>query len=70
MDRDELSLQKAVAEIGPISVIVKVSDKLMHYRSGIFVDDGTCSGLSLHAILAVGYTPSYWIIKNRLVLYA
>lgn len=60
----ETNLQRAVAEVGPISVVVKVSDKLMHYKSGIFVDDGTCSRYRLHAILAVGYQTSYWIIKN------
>lgn len=60
----ETNLQRAVAEVGPISVVVKVSNKLMHYKSGIFVDDGTCAPNRLHAILAVGYQPSYWIIKN------
>ena len=51
--------------MGPISVVVRVSDKLMHYKSGTFVDDGTCAPNRLHAILAVGYQPGYWIIKNR-----
>ncbi|MCU7801432.1 MAG: C1 family peptidase [gamma proteobacterium symbiont of Lucinoma myriamae] len=44
------------------------TNKLQHYRSGIFVDT-TCSPTRLHAILVVGYEPGYWIIKNRLVAF-
>ena len=58
-------LQLAVAIGGPISVGVLASVKLQKYKGGVFYDK-TCNEAGIgHAFLVVGYTPVYWIIKNR-----
>ena len=42
--------------------------KLKNYRSGIFTDL-SCSPVQLnHGMLAVGYGPGYWLVKNRYAL--
>ncbi|KAJ8921571.1 hypothetical protein NQ315_010476 [Exocentrus adspersus] len=64
---EELSLQYAVATIGPISVAIN-ADGLQHYVSGVF-DDASCNGIILnHGVLVVGYGTDdgkeYWLVKN------
>jgi hypothetical protein len=46
----------------PVSVCVDASGGFQHYQSGVF--SGPCGTQINHAILAVGYTGSYWIVKN------
>ncbi|XP_044262268.1 procathepsin L-like [Tribolium madens] len=65
---DEVSLQTAVANYGPIAVAIDATEGLQFYSGGIFQDE-TCDSTSLnHGVLAVGYGHEdgydYWIIKN------
>jgi len=46
----------------PVSVCVDASGGFQSYHSGVF--NGPCGTQINHAILAVGYTASYWIVKN------
>jgi len=46
----------------PVSVCVDASGGFQHYSSGVF--SGPCGTQINHAILAVGYTSAYWIVKN------
>jgi cathepsin L len=46
----------------PVSVCVDASGGFQSYHSGVF--SGPCGTQINHAILAVGYTASYWIVKN------
>jgi len=46
----------------PVSVCVDASGGFQHYSGGVF--SGPCGTSINHAILAVGYTASYWIVKN------
>jgi len=46
----------------PVSVCVDASGGFQHYAGGVF--SGPCGTQINHAILAVGYTASYWIVKN------
>ncbi|TDG49695.1 hypothetical protein AWZ03_003933 [Drosophila navojoa] len=60
--RTESALAYALAEKGPVSVCVDAS-KFQHYRGGIF-SDPSCGQHVNHAVLAVGYGPDFWLIKN------
>jgi hypothetical protein len=46
----------------PVSVCVDASGGFQSYHSGVF--SGPCGTRINHAILAVGYTSQYWIVKN------
>jgi len=46
----------------PVSVCVDASGGFQSYHSGVF--SGPCGSQINHAILAVGYTSQYWIVKN------
>jgi cathepsin L len=66
---DEVALQEAVAQIGPIAVGINATS-LQFYQSGVLFDP-TCGGADGidHAVLVVGYGTSsdgidYWLIKN------
>ena len=48
---------------GALSVCFEVTDKTSYYSSGILRDD-TCRSYANHAVTAVGYTPSYVLVKN------
>lgn len=48
-------------EYGPVSVAIH-SAPIQHYVSGIFNE--ACDGNVDHAVLAVGYGPDYYLIKN------
>ncbi|XP_063301936.1 uncharacterized protein LOC134601390 [Pelobates fuscus] len=63
----------SVAQDGPITVLIAISEEFMQYSTGIF--DGSCPGIINHAVIIVGYgsetsghspdiKQDYWIIKN------
>ena len=71
---DEMALQKAVAENGPISVGIDASKPSFHHYSNATYYDESCSSKKLdHGVLVVGYGSKkvtkdaegdYWIVKN------
>lgn len=63
--RDEDSIKLAVATVGPIAISINASPKTFQlYSNGIY-DDSDCSSSTVnHAMLVIGYTPDYWILKN------
>lgn len=62
---DEVSLQNYVAR-GPVLALIDDSNPAFNaYRGGTFA--GPCnSGPPTRAVLIVGYTSDYWIVKNSL----
>ncbi|KAH1022762.1 procathepsin L [Dendroctonus ponderosae] len=67
LQADELSLQQAVATIGPISVAIDGSN-LQFYAGGVFRDDDCIPGRVNHGVLVVGYGieagREFWLVKN------
>jgi len=68
---DEVMLQEAVGNIGPVSVAYEVAPDFRFYKSGVYTSNvcRTDPEHVSHAVLAVGYNiPEtglpYWIIKN------
>ncbi|XP_056633311.1 uncharacterized protein LOC130442924 [Diorhabda sublineata] len=59
----EEALADAVASVGPISVGLNADFDWQFYGGGIF-DHFSCDDDLNHGVLAVGYTPEAWIIKN------
>jgi C1A family cysteine protease len=57
----ESTLSSKLNEL-PVSVCVDASGGFQSYHGGVF--SGPCGTQINHAILAVGYTSSYWIVKN------
>ena len=62
---DEDALAKAVATVGPVSVAIDATHhSFMFYSHGIY-EERACNAQNIdHAVLVVGYTPDYWIVKN------
>ncbi|XP_035039394.2 cathepsin S-like [Hippoglossus stenolepis] len=65
---NEIQLQAALAEIGPVSVAIDASrSKFVFYRHGVYIDH-RCSRNVNHGVLAVGYGSEgghdYWLVKN------
>lgn len=58
---DEQLLADHVAQ-QPVSVVVDASGGFQSYRGGVF--NGPCGNVPDHPVLIVGYTPTYWIVKN------
>jgi len=59
---NEAQLEAAIAQ-GPVSVAIEADQSgFQHYTSGIF--SGKCGDALDHAVLAVGYSKDYWIVKN------
>ena len=53
-----------VANYGPVAVSIDSrSDAFQHYRGGIF-SASLCENDVDHAMAVVGFTPTYWILKN------
>jgi len=57
----ETTLVKELANY-PVSIAVDASSGFQQYRGGIFT--GPCGKHLNHAVLAVGYTAQYYIVKN------
>lgn len=60
----EEALAYMIHKWGPVSVAVDFS-KQHGYKGGVIRAD-ECTGDPHHAVLAVGYTPEYWIVKNSM----
>ena len=62
---DEDALAVAVAAHGPISVSIDATNKsFQFYSHGIYEEPACWSDYADHAVLAVGYGPGYWLVKN------
>ena len=48
---------------GPVGTGIGVDRKFMSYRSGVYSDRG-CMNYNNHIVTTVGYTDSYWIVRN------
>ncbi|PAV82753.1 hypothetical protein WR25_24708 isoform C [Diploscapter pachys] len=47
---------------GPVAVGLATASAMFSYGSGIY--DGQCGSSINHAVVIVGFTPDYWIIRN------
>ncbi|KAF8796075.1 procathepsin L-like isoform X2 [Argiope bruennichi] len=70
---DEEALKKAVATVGPISVIIDAChNTFINYRSGIFDEPKCRTDIPSHAVLVIGYGTEdgkdYWLVKNSYLL--
>jgi cathepsin L len=67
IEKNEESLQEAVATVGPISIALDATGFFL-YKSGIFDDDNCQQNAPDHAILVVGYgaegAKDFWTVKN------
>ena len=59
--KGDQALAERVAQ-QPVSVVVDASGAFQSYRSGVF--NGPCGATPNQPVLIVGYTPTYWIVKN------
>ncbi|XP_031641272.1 cathepsin L1-like [Contarinia nasturtii] len=63
--KDEKSLVKAIAQYGPIPITINAAPKSFQlYSHGIYSDSSCTDKMVNHAMLAVGYTPDYFILQN------
>lgn len=67
IDDNENALKEAIANYGPIVIVIYASDNWKLYKSGIWYEP-ECSLDSNHAVTVVGYGREnghdYWLIKN------
>merc|ERR1719322_1101068 len=62
---DEEALAKALAFVGPVSVAIDASHRSFQFYSHGIYDEPDCSPQALdHGVLAVGYGPGYFLVKN------
>ena len=62
---DEDALVKALASVGPVSVAIDASHRSFQFYSHGIYDEPECSPQALdHGVLAVGYGPGYFLVKN------
>ena len=64
-EKNETDLAAAVANVGPVAVAIDASSHSFHFYSSGIYDNHHCSKVGMdHAVLAVGYGPGYWLVKN------
>ncbi|XP_056439065.1 procathepsin L-like [Gadus chalcogrammus] len=66
---NEMALQAAVAELGPVSVGINAGlDSFHQYKEGVYDPPDCGTETNTHAVLVVGYDTDqgqdYWIVKN------
>uniref|UniRef100_A0A182QUR5 Peptidase C1A papain C-terminal domain-containing protein n=1 Tax=Anopheles farauti TaxID=69004 RepID=A0A182QUR5_9DIPT len=66
MPKSEDALAYALWKVGPIPVSINAAPKSFQlYSKGIYDDEATCDNSKVnHAMLLLGYTKDYWILKN------
>ncbi|KAM7357973.1 cathepsin K2 [Cochliomyia hominivorax] len=66
--KDEETMKKIVATLGPLACSVNGLESLLLYKSGIYADEKCNEGEVNHSVLVVGYGSEngldYWIVKN------
>ena len=63
--RNERALAEALVAHGPVSVAINASPASIQLYGGGVIRDRTCDPNALnHAVVLVGYTSTYWILKN------
>ncbi|XP_075169866.1 cathepsin K2 [Haematobia irritans] len=66
--KDEDTMKKVIATLGPLACSVNGLESLLLYSSGIYSDEECNKGEVNHSILVVGYGSEngqdYWIVKN------
>ena len=61
--RGDQGLASALAS-GPVASGMKFDARVRAYQSGIYQDRGCQNSRPNHAVTTVGYTSSYWIVRN------
>ncbi len=62
--KDEAALVAAVSK-GPVAVAIEADQAIFqNYKSGVITNATACGTKLDHGVLIVGYTPTYWIVKN------
>uniref|UniRef100_A0A182VQA7 Peptidase C1A papain C-terminal domain-containing protein n=1 Tax=Anopheles minimus TaxID=112268 RepID=A0A182VQA7_9DIPT len=66
MPKNEDALAFALWKVGPIPVSINAAPKSFQlYSNGIYDDEASCDNSKVnHAMLLLGYTKDYWILKN------
>lgn len=49
---------------GPVSSVIYVNPMIQFYTAGVFTVYHCPPGTPNHAVVIVGYTDEYWIVKN------
>lgn len=66
--KDETTMKKVVATLGPLACSVNGLESLLLYKRGIYADEECNKGEVNHSVLVVGYGSEngkdYWIVKN------
>lgn len=66
--KDEETMKKVVATLGPLACSVNGLESLLLYKRGIYADEECNKGEVNHSVLVVGYGSEngqdYWIVKN------
>ena len=68
---NEARLTEAIANVGPVTIAIDVTQRFQFYKSGVFTDRTCKNGINdiKHAVVAVGYGTTsngadYYIVRN------
>ncbi|XP_050079373.1 LOW QUALITY PROTEIN: cathepsin K-like [Anopheles maculipalpis] len=66
LPKNEDALAFALWKVGPLPVSINAAPKSFQlYSNGIYDDEASCDNSKVnHAMLLLGYTKDYWILKN------
>ncbi|XP_050088221.1 cathepsin K-like [Anopheles aquasalis] len=66
LPKNEEALAYALWKVGPLPVSLNAAPKSFQlYSTGIYDDEAACDNSKVnHAMLLIGYTKEYWILKN------